>query len=136
MKKTVLLFMVLAGALTVQANDSSSNDDYPFLTFETSDGSKTSVSSTELTITIKDGKLTAGSTVFTLADLSKMYFSTFDETMGIEDIEVFQTDDLQNAGEIYDLNGRKIVNHTENRKLPSGIYVIKTKTGTRKIQVK
>ena len=130
MKKVLLSLSMLAGALSAMA------EDYPYLTFETANGTKTSISTASLTINIQDGKLMAGSMELTLSDLSKMYFSTFDETMGIEDIEVFQTDDLQNAGEIYDLNGRKIVNRTENRKLPSGIYVIKTKTGTRKIQVK
>ena len=69
MKKTVLTSLALVMALTVQA------DDYPYLTFETVDGTKTSVSSTALTITIQNGKLMAGSTELTLADLSMMYFS-------------------------------------------------------------
>ena len=36
-------------------------DDYPYLTFETADGAKTSISTASLTINIQDGKLMAGS---------------------------------------------------------------------------
>ncbi len=105
-------------------------DNYPYLTFETADGTKTSVSSATLTITIQDGKLVAGSQEFTLADLSKMYFSTSDETTsGIEEISITS---LEEAISIYDLQGRKVSKDQMRR----GIYVIKTKSGTRKVNVK
>jgi hypothetical protein len=123
MKKIVLIVMALAGALAVQA------DDYPYLTFETADGTKTSVSSSSLTITIQNGKLIAGSNEFNLTDLSKMYFSTSDETTGIEELNFTTLDD---AVDIYDLQGRK-VNKDQMRR---GVYVIKTRQGTRKVNVK
>ena len=124
MKKLAVLFTTLSVALMVQA------DNYPYLTFETADGTKTSVSSATLTITIQDGKLVAGSQEFTLADLSKMYFSTSDETTsGIEEVSITS---LEEAISIYDLQGRKVSKDQMKR----GIYVIKSKKGTRKVNVK
>ena len=133
MKKIAVLFMTLTAALMVQA------EDYPYLTFEMEDGTKTSViatpnsqgeNSATLTITIQDGKLMAGSQEFTLVNLSKMYFSTSDETTsGIEEISITS---LEEAISIYDLQGRKVSKDQMRR----GIYVIKTKSGTRKVNVK
>ena len=84
LKKQILTLMVMIAAVSAQAD----NYDYPYLTFETADGTKTSISTASLTIHIQDGKLMAGSTELTLADLSKMYFSTSDETTGIEEVNM------------------------------------------------
>lgn len=126
MKKVLLTLSVLAMALTVQA------DDYPYLTFETADGTKTSVSTTALTITIQNGKLMAGTTELSLADLSMMYFSSTSETTAINAVEA---DDLSlgDADAVYDLAGRRIPNGAT---LSKGIYVIKKGSITRKIQVR
>ena len=113
----------MVGALTVQA------DDYSYLTFETADGTKTSVSSTGLTMTIQDGKLIVGSVELALVDLNKMYFSVSDETTGIEEVSIVTLDD---ATAIYDLQGRKV----SKEQMRHGVYVIKTKNGTRKVNVK
>lgn len=126
MKKVLLTLSVLAMALTVQA------DDYPYLTFETADGTKMSVSTTALTITIQNGKLMAGTTELSLADLSMMYFSSTSETTAINAVEA---DDLSlgDADAVYDLAGRRIPNGAT---LSKGIYVIKKGSITRKIQVR
>ena len=105
------------------------NYDYPYLTFETADGTKTSISTASLTINIQDGKLMAGSMELTLADLSKMYFSTSDETTGIEEVNIT---DFDETADIYDLQGRKVSKNQMRR----GIYVVKTKSGIRKVSVK
>ena len=123
MKKVFLLLAVMIGSLTAQAGD------YPYLTFETEDGTKTSISTASLTIHIQDGKLMAGSRELSLADLSKMYFSTSDETTGIEEINVTTLDE---DVDIYDLQGRKVSKGQMRR----GVYVIKTKNGVRKVNVK
>ena len=60
---TLLSLSMMAGTL------SAMGENYPYLTFETSDGSKTSISTASLTINIQDGKLMAGSMELTLADL-------------------------------------------------------------------
>jgi hypothetical protein len=129
MKKIILLFMTLVGTLTAQA------DGYTYLTFETTDGAKASVAVSDLTLTISGTTLTAGSQTFTLSNLSKMYFSTSDEsTTGIEEITSAAMDE---ATEIYDLSGKKIVNgKLSNGKLPHGVYIVKTKSKTFKMVVK
>ena len=129
MKKIILLFTTLVGTLTAQA------DGYTYLTFETTDGAKASVAVSDLTLTISGTTLTAGSQTFTLTNLSKMYFSTSDEsTTGIEEITNAAMDE---ATEIYDLSGKKIVNGKwSNGKLPHGVYIVKTKSKTFKMVVK
>ena len=125
MKKKFLLFMALVGALTAQAGD------YTYLTFETTDGAKTSVdvSSLPVTINLDNSTLTIGNQTFALADLSKMYFSTQSETTGIEEISSATIDD---DAVIYDLLGRRVTKAQMRR----GIYVMKTKQGTRKVSVR
>ena len=128
MKKIVLLFMTLVGGLTVQAEET-----YTYLTFETTDGTKASVDVSSLTLTISGNTLTAGSQSFTLSNLSKMYFSNGDETTGINEIEVLQTDDLlSESTDIYDLQGHKV----SREQMRKGVYIIKTKSRTYKMIVK
>ena len=123
MKKVFLLLTFMIGALTTQAAE------YTYLTFETTDGGKVSVEASSLTITISGTTLTAGSQSFTLSNLSKMYFSASDESMGIKAINAAE---LNDATEVYDLNGRKV----SKDQLKRGVYVIKSKSGTSKIAVK
>ena len=123
MKKLFLFLTFMIGALTAQAAD------YTYLTFKTTDGAKVSVSASSLTITISGTTLTAGSQSFTLSNLSKMYFSASNETTGIKAISAAE---LNEASEVYDLNGRKV----SKDQLKKGVYVIKSKSGTYKIAVK
>lgn len=123
MKKYFLMMMVLVGTLTAQA------EGYSYLTFETTDGTKASVPTSLLTLTISGTTLTVGEQTFTLTNLSKMYFSNTDETAGIEEITNATLDE---ATEIYNLQGHK-VNKTQMRK---GVYIVKTKSKTCKIVVK
>ena len=123
MKKLIVLLLMMIGTLTAHAAD------YAYLTFETTDGAKISVEASSLSITISGTTLTAGSQQFTLSNLSKMYFSTSNETTGIKAISA---QELSDTTEIYDLNGRKV----QKDQLRKGVYVIKTKSGTQKIAVK
>ena len=123
MKKLIVLLSMMMGTLFVHA------DSYTYLTFETTDGAKVSVEASLLTITISGTTLTAGTQSFTLSNLSKMYFSTSNETTGIEAISA---QNLSDATEVYDLNGRKV----SKDQLKKGVYVIKSKSGTYKIAVK
>ena len=124
MKKIILLLTVLAGTMTAQA------DSYTFLTFETTDGAKASVSVEKLVLTISGTTLTAGSQQFTLSNLSKMYFSTSDETTtGIEEITNAALDE---ATDIYDLQGHKVT----KEQMRKGVYIVKTKNRTYKIAVR
>ena len=125
MKKLLLLLTLVTGTLTAQA------DDYAYLTFETTDGSKFSVEASSLTITISGTTLTAGSQSFTLSNLSKMYFSTSNETAGIS--ETLTASDWNEVTAIYDLQGRKV---SKDQMRSGQVYVVKTKNGTHKIAVR
>ena len=123
MKKFLLIMMALVGALNVQA------EEYAYLTFETTDGEIASVAVSSLTLTISGNTLTAGSQTFTLSNLSKMYFSNTDETTAIEEIT---TATLDEAADIYDLQGHKVTKDQMKR----GVYIVKTKSRTYKMIVK
>ena len=126
MKKILLLFMALVGALTAQA------DDYAYLTFETTDGAKASVAVESLTLTISGTILTAGSQQFTLSNLAKMYFSNTDETAtGIETIDNGQLT-MDNSAEIYDIQGHKV----SKSAMRKGVYIVKTNSKTYKMIVR
>ena len=125
MKKLFLFLMMMVGTLAAHA------EDYTYLTFETTDGAKVSVSVSSLTITISGTTLMAGEKSFTLSNLSKMYFSASNETTGIS--EELRVESEESATAIYDLNGRKV----QNNQMRSGqVYIVKTKSGTHKIAVK
>ena len=122
MKKYIVLLLMMMVTLAVHA------DSYTYLTFETTDGVKVSVEASSLTITISGTTLTAGSQPFTLSNLSKMYFSTSDETTSIDRIENGEWEMEDAATTIYDLQGRKVAKDD----LHSGqVYIVKTKSGTR-----
>lgn len=122
MKKLLLLLAIMPWTFSAQA------EEYPYLTFETTDGAKVSVSVESLSISISGATLTAGSQSFNLANLNKMYFSESNQTTGISSITISELDD---SSEIYDLNGRKV----SRSQMKSGVYVIKNKSGNYKIAV-
>lgn len=124
MKKIALLLMTLVGGvLAVQADDN-----YTYLTFETTDGAKVSVSVSSLPVTINldNSTLVIGNETFELADLSKMYFSTQSETTGIQEISSATIDE---AADIYDLQGHKVT----KAQMKKGVYIVKTNSKTYKI---
>ena len=124
MKKLVVFLTMMMGTLAIYAAD------YTYLTFETTDGAKASVSVENLTMTISGTTLTAGSQSFSLSNLSKMYFSTSDETTtGIEEITNAALDE---ATDIYDLQGHKVT----KEQMRKGVYIVKTKNRTYKIVVR
>ncbi|MBR6275542.1 MAG: hypothetical protein IKR31_01195 [Prevotella sp.] len=124
MKKLVVFLLMMMGTMAVHAAD------YAYLTFETTDGAKASVSVENLTLTISGTTLTAGSQSFTLSNLSKMYFSTSDETTtGIEEITNAALDETT---DIYDLQGHKVT----KEQMRKGVYIVKTKNRTCKMVVR
>ena len=123
MKHLLLALLFMAGTLSVHAAE------YAYLTFMTTDGIKASVKVSSLQLTISGTTLTASTKSFTLANLSKMYFSATDETTGIHQLTVKAMEDVT---DIYDLQGRKV----SKEKMRNGAYIIKTKQGTYKIIVK
>ena len=132
MKSFILGILMMVGTLPTMA------ESYPYLTFELTDGTKVSVSVSSLTLTVNGTTLKAGSQTFTISNLSKMYFSSTDETSGVTAIDELTADDFEGK-EIYDLNGHKIelqITNYELPKLPRGVYIVKSKNKTCKIVVK
>ena len=123
MRKLLLLLMFVMASLAVSA------DSYTYLTFELTDGTKTSVSVSSLSITISGTTLTAGTETFTLSNLNKMYFSTSNETTGIKSISAAE---LNEATEVYDLNGHKV----QKDQMQKGVYIVRSNSGTHKLVVK
>jgi len=127
-RNLLLAVLMMAGTLPTQA------EDYPYLTFELTDGAKASVAVDGLTLNINGTTLTVGQETFTISNLTKMYFSETDETTGSADgIDEVKTDEslLDNA-EIYDLKGRKVT----RAQMQKGVYIVKTKERTYKIMVR
>ena len=124
MKKVLLTCLILCAGLTA-----THAEEYPYLTFELTDGTKASIPTASLTLTINGTTLTTGSQSFTLTNLSKMYFSTTNMSTGIETITTATIDD---ATAIYDLQGHKVT----KEQMKKGVYIIKTKEKTYKIAVK
>lgn len=125
MKKLMMLLTFMVGTIGMKAAD------YPYLTFELTDGTKASVSvSSDVALAFSGTTLTIGSESFTLTNLSKMYFSSSDETT--TGISALETTDSNEIEAIYDLQGYKVTRDQMRR----GVYIIKTKKGTSKIAVK
>ena len=124
MKRVLITCLILCAGLTAMHAE-----DYPYLTFELTDGTKASVPAASLTLTINGTTLTAGSQSFTLTNLSKMYFTTTNMSTGIKSIE---NGELTNDSEIYDLQGHKVTKAQMKR----GVYIVKTKSRTYKMVVK
>ena len=124
MKRLLFILMMMTGTLAMLAAD------YPYLTFETTDGNKVSVSTESLTLTVSGTTLTAGNQSFTLVNLSKMYFSISDEsTTGISEALAV---DLNEVTDVYDLKGNKV----SKSQMQKGVYIVKTNKGTFKMTVK
>ena len=134
MKKRAFTLLMMVGTLTAQASLTTApspkdeGSEYTYLTFETTDGAKTSVdiSSLPVTINLDRSTLTIGSQTFALADLSKMYFSTQSETTGIEEISSTTIDD---DAVIYDLQGHKVT----KAQMKKGVYIVKSNGKTYKM---
>jgi hypothetical protein len=113
MKKMLFLAMTALVSLSALA------DDYPYLTFQTQDGTLTSVATSSLTLAIESGQLVVndGEKTFTLTDLKKMYFSTDDAT-AIESL----TDKKQTTAESglwFTIDGRMLSGKPSQK----GIYI-------------
>ena len=122
-----LLKKSLVMAIFATCSISAMADDYKYITFETTDGGKTSVDISALTL---DGNtLVAGNKTFILSNLKKMYFSVSDETMSTG-INLTKLIDKQEVIAIYDMQG----NLVDKNQMKKGVYIVKTKSGTYKIE--
>lgn len=134
MKKLVLLLLAICLVNCVRAYD------YPYLTFQTSDGSRMSLSATSLVMSVGEGNLIVTnsdlSQIFVLSNLTKMYFSTSAETTGVNSVE----NEVGGEVEVFTLSGLSVGRFSGMKDaqmhLPRGIYVVKSSQGVHKIAVK
>ena len=135
MKKTFIALMATLGVLTAQA------DDFGYLTFQTTDGTKVSMASTSLVITFENGNMIVSNGIenqtFALSDLSKMYFSDETESSGIDETTLSEDNE---AVEVFTLTGISQGSFDNLKQaqttLQHGIYVVKSQRQTFKIAVK
>lgn len=134
MKIVLLTMVMLLGIATAQADDAA----YPYLIFETTDGTTAVAVSSLSVLTVGDGMLTAGDKTFSLINLKKMYFATSGDATGIETTKTAV--DLSGEVEIFSLNGMMLgtfgsFSEAQSR-LRSGVYVIKANGRTLKVTLK
>ncbi len=150
MKKLFLFSLFLLSSLCSRADG-----EYPYLTFVSEDGSVKSISvqnvnssssseSVTLELTISDGSLVAknseGTTLFTLSDLSKMYFSLTDESSITDGIDNPKSELKSSAIEVFSLSGISLGKFTDiesvKSKMSPGVYILKMSDQQIKISIK
>jgi len=133
--KQTLIAMMLASGLSATAAD------YPFLTFQKTDGSLQSVAVESLVLTYVDGTLTVtnanGKETLMLSELSKMYFSQTNEstTTGVTSVDA-----VEGPVEVYTLAGVNAGSFASvsaaRHQLRSGVYVIVADGRNYKLHIK
>lgn len=126
MRKFTFLCLFFVGLFTAYAENT-----YSYLTFETTDGAKFSVQASSLSLTVKGNVLTVGEYEFVVSNLTKMYFSSVNETT-TTNVDAVADAVFDDAVEIYNLKGIKV----SKKKLARGVYIVKTKDGLNKIVVR
>lgn len=138
MKKKLMLIAAM-GMLALAASAASSVS-YPYFTFQTADGTVTSVDALSLTMTVTDGKLMVSNGnenyEFPVTELSKMYFST-EKTGGVDDV---LSQDVDAPKEVYSVSGVHVGTYTDEATLTSslqpGMYIVKSNGKIQKIAVR
>lgn len=135
MKKILVIIIALTGVLLARAYD------YPFIVFQNTDDTTTTLSVESLTISIADGQLTVangeGTCSLPLSSLSKMYFS---QTGGQTSISELLVADADGQVTVYTVGGRQMGTYASVEKAKSalrpGLYIIKGRNRTLKITIK
>jgi hypothetical protein len=134
MKKFLTIMAALLVALGMQAYD------YPYLSFQTSEGTVQSVSVNELIITFSNGQLvltnTDGDQTISLSDLSYMFFSKEANTAGVTRIG----DATNQTVEVFTVNGLALGRFESIQKakaeLKPGLYLMKSNGKTQKVVIR
>ena len=109
-------------------------DTYPYLTFQQTDGTLTSMTTSSLTMTFADGKLIATngseSKEITVANLTSMFFSETNATTGLNKVAVTDAD---GEVEAYSLQGVSVGKFSNLKSLKEsltvGVYIVKATNG-------
>ena len=130
-------FLVLA--VTVVCAGIAQAADYPYLVFTNTAGTTTSLSVSNMTLTVNGSELTVtnaeGAQAFTLTDLAAMQFSTDGNVAAVENVL-----DGEKSVEVYSVTGVSLGSfsnlHEAAGVLPTGAYVIKQGINTQTVVVK
>lgn len=126
--KKLILSLSLLSPLAISATA----DEYPYITFETFEGAKSSVPVTsDLQFSFANNTLTIANQTFALDNLSMMYFTTTEQSVATSIHMVKQI--TENASDIYTLDGRKII---VSQMQKGETYIVKSNNGTNKLIVK
>lgn len=133
-KRFMFLFPAMLAVAAAHA------DTYPYLTFQTADGTTVSIKVESLMMTFSDGKLVVSngtdSQELTVVDLSSMYFSTSDAT-GIKEVAISDADGEVEAFSLQGVSYGKFSNlQAFKGKATPGVYVVKSNGKTQKITVR
>lgn len=126
MRKFTFLCLFFIGMFTAYAENN-----YSYLTFETTDGAKFSVQASSLSLSVKGNVLTVGEYEFVVSNLTKMYFSAVNETTTTK-VDAVADAAFDEAVEIYNLKGEKV----GKKELSKGVFIVKKRNGTNKIVVR
>ena len=133
MKKILVLAVTVVCAVIAQAVD------YPYLVFTNTAGTTTSLSVSNMTLTVNGSELSVtnaeGTQAFTLTDLAEMQFSQDGSVTAIENVL-----DGEKAVDVYSVTGVGLGSfsnlHEAAGVLPTGAYVIKQGGNTQTVVVK
>ena len=122
MKKILVLAVTVVCAVIAQAVD------YPYLVFTNTAGTTTSLSVSNMTLTVNGSELSVtnaeGTQAFTLTDLAEMLFSQDGSVTAIENVL-----DGEKSVDVYSVTGVGLGSFSNLREaagvLPTGAYVIK-----------
>ena len=125
--------VMMAAVMTAHA------DDYPYLAFQTADGTVKTVSVTSLTLTFSNGQLVAtngdGAYSFALTDLNKMFFTNEPTAVPSPLLQ----EGAGEAVEVFSMTGVSLGAFTSltiaRQQLAGGIYVVKTGSEVRKMLI-
>ena len=132
MRKTFITLLTILGIAAAHA------EDYPYMMFQTNDGTILTMASASLTITFSDGNMMlsngAESKTIALADLKKMCFAS--DHAGIKSTPENEMDE---PVEVFTITGIFVGKYENVEKarttLERGIYVVKNKNHILKIAV-
>ena len=133
MKKILVLAVTVVCAVIAQAVD------YPYLVFTNTAGTTTSLSVSNMTLTVNGSELSVtnaeGTQAFTLTDLAEMLFSQDGSVTAIENVL-----DGEKAVDVYSVTGADLGSfsnlHEAAGVLSTGAYVIKQGGNTQTVVVK
>ena len=132
----------LFSALLLLAAQTASAElyDYPYMAFQTADGTVKTVSVSSLSLSISNGVLIAtsddGTESFTLSDLSKMYFTSEAVVTKVQNPESTGSSEVEVTSLAGVFCGTFPSVEAARQSLPAGMYIVKNSTETFKIVVK